>query len=169
MRNFSLTILLVFYCAFANAQQPVSKHIGSMDVCGKEIELGVLPKIVFDKLDGSGCVFYNTTNDPDMFLIVKGKIIFGSVKFTNGLLTHITREWASDVKTPEEFAREIVNALQEVQTHGSSQCVLSTLNQLNPSDETRGSVMKCGQRTLVIMVSIGSDMKKFQIQEILGE
>jgi hypothetical protein len=140
-----------------------------MNVCGKDIELGVLPKVVFDKFEGTGCIVYKVADDPDLFAIGKGKSPIATVKFSHGLLATITREWATDIKSPEEFARAVVNALQEVQVHGSSQCVLSTLNQADPSFDAKGSVMKCGRRTLVFSVNTESGQEKFQVEEILGD
>ena len=154
---------------FANAQVLAAVSTTSMNVCGEDIELGALPKAVFDKFEGTGCIVYKTTDDPDLFAIGKGSAPIATVKFSHGLLATITREWATDIKTPEEFARTVVNALQEVQAHGSSECVLSTHNQANPSLEARVSVMKCGKRMLVFSVIAESGKEKFQIEEILGD
>jgi hypothetical protein len=172
MTRVTLATLVVYLCGFeaifANAQVSAAVPSTVMNVCGKDMQLGVLPKAVFDKLDGTGCTVYKTADGPDLFAIGKGSAIIGTVKFSHGQLATITREWAADVKSPEEFARAVVNALQEVQAHGSSQCELSALNQADPSFEARGSVMKCGRRTLVFSVNAESGQQKFEIQEILG-
>jgi len=173
MTRITLAALMVILggtgATFANAQVSAAVSTTSMNVCGKDIELGALPKVVFDKFDGTGCIVYKVADDPDLFAIGKGNATIATVKFSHGLLATITSEWATDVKSPEEFARAVVNALQEVQAHGSSQCVLSTLNQSNPSFEARGSVMKCGRRTLIFSVIAESGQQKFQIEEILGD
>jgi len=153
--------------AFANAQVSAAVSSTSMSVCGKDIELGAGPKVVFDKFEGSECKVYKVAGDPDLFAVAKGDAQMATVKFSKGLVATITREWAASIKSPEEFARAVVNALEEVRAHGSSECVLSTFNQANPSFEARGSVMKCGRRTLVI--SVESSQEKFQIEEILGD
>jgi hypothetical protein len=154
---------------FANAQVSAGASSTSMNVCGKDIELGVLPKVVFDKFEGTGCTVYKTADDPDLFAIGKGGAQIGTVRFSHGLLATIDREWAADIKSPEEFARAVVDALQEVQANGSSECKLSALNQSDPSFEARGSVMKCGRRTLVFSVYTESGKEKYQIEEILGD
>jgi hypothetical protein len=154
---------------FANAQTPAVASAASMNVCGKDIELGEAPKAVFDKFEGTGCIVYKVADDPDFFAIGKGSAPIASVKFSHGLLARINREWATDIKSPEEFAKAVVNALQEVQANGSSECKLSALNQADPSFEARGSVIKCGRRTLVFSVDTESGQEKFQIEEILGE
>ncbi len=173
MTRIALAALITFFggigVAFANAQAPVVASSASMNICGKDIELGALPKAVFDKFDGTGCVVYKVADDPDMFAIGKGSTEIATVKFSHGVLVTITREWAADIKSPQEFARAVVNALQEVQAHGSSQCVLSTLNQADPSFEARGTVMKCGRRTLVFSVDTESGQEKFLIEEIVSE
>jgi hypothetical protein len=173
MTHVALATLMVILsgigATFANAQVSVAGSSTSMNVCGKDIELGSLPKVVFDKFEGTGCIVYKVAGDPDFFAIAKGSAQIGTVKFAHGLLATISREWAADIKSSEEFARAVVNALQEVQAHGSSQCVLSTLNQADPSFEARGSVMKCGRRTLVFSVNAESGQQKFQIEEILGD
>jgi hypothetical protein len=153
---------------FANAQVSAAVPSASMNVCGKDVELGSMPKVVFDKFEGTGCTVYKVAGDPDLFAIGKGSAQVGTVKFSHGQLATITREWAADIKSPEEFARAVVNALQEVQAHGSPECALSTLNQADPSFEARGTVMKCGRRTLVFSVNPESGQEKFQIEEILG-
>ena len=172
MTRIALSSLIVFFVGivttFANAQMSTAVSPASMNVCGKDIDLGSLPKVVFDRFDGTGCIVYKVAGDPDLFAIAKGSAQIGTVKFSHGLLATITREWAADIKSPEEFARAVVNALHEVQAHGSSECVLSTLNQADPSFEARGSVMKCGRRTLVFSVNAESGQEKFQIEEILG-
>ncbi len=173
MTRIALASLIVFLggigATSANAQVSTAVSSTSMNVCGKDIELGAPPKVVFGKFEGTGCLVYKVADDPDLFAIGKGSAPIATVKFSQGLLASITREWAADIKSPEEFARAVVNALQEVQAHGSSECVLSTLNQADPSFEARGSVVKCGRRTLVFSVNAKAGQEKFQIEEILGD
>jgi hypothetical protein len=173
MTRFALASLMVFLggigATSANAQVAVAASSNSMNVCGEDIEIGAVPKVVFAKFEGTGCIVNKVADDPDLFTIGKGGATNITVRFSHGLLATITREWATDIKSPEEFARAVVNALQEVRAQGSSQCVLSTLNQANPTFQATGSVMKCGRRMLVFSVIAESGQEKLHIEETLGD
>jgi len=173
MTRFALASLIVLLggigAASANAQAPVAASANSMSVCGQDIETGTAQNVVFAKFEGTGCTVNKVAGDPNLFTIAKGGVTIVSVGFSNGLLSTINRDWATGIKSPEEFARAVVSALQEVQAQGSSQCVLSTLNQANPSLQATGSVMKCGRRMLVVSVVTESGQEKLHIQETLGD
>ncbi len=172
MNRIALTTLIVSLIGIgaisANAQVSAAVPTNSMDICGKKIELGSPSKIVFDLFEGSGCKVYDTDN-PDRFGVAKGRSVIASLKFSHGLLVYVSREWATDIKSPEEFAKAVVNALQEVQKNGSSECVLHAINQANPLSAVRGSDMKCGRETLVFAVTSEQGKETFLIEEILGE
>jgi hypothetical protein len=173
MTRIALASLIIFLGGFgaasANAQVAVAASSNSMSVCGQDIEIGAAQNVVFGKFGGTGCIVNKVAGDPDLFTIAKGGVTIVTVGFSNGLLSTITRDWATGIKSPEEFARAVVNALQEVQAQGSSQCVLSTLNQASPSLQATGSVMKCGRRMLVVSVVSESGQVKLHIQETLGD
>ncbi len=143
----------------------------SMSICGKNLELGMPPGIIFKEFDGSECVMYKT-DDPDLFAIkMRGSPAeqpAGTVKFSHGLLTEITREWAIDAKNSDDVAKAVIDALQPMEAQGASQCVISTHNNASPSSEDRISELKCGQRTLVFVLSTRSGQKEIQIEEILS-
>jgi hypothetical protein len=166
----SLIVLLGGIAAVsANAQAAVVASSSSMNVCGHDIEIGAAQSVVLGRFGGAGCVVNQVAGNPNLFTIAKGGVTVVTMGFSNGLLSTITRDWATGVKSPEEYARAVVNALQEVQAHGSNQCELSALNQSNSSLQATGSVMKCGRRMLVVSVVSESGQEKLHIQETLGD
>jgi len=139
----------------------------TMNICGRDIELATTPKAAFGKLEGTDCTVHKT-DDPDLFAIQRGTAVVGTVKFVNGTLARISRQWAIAIKSPEEMGRVVVNALQEMQAHGTSQCVLTEHNHASPSSEDRISVLTCGPRMLVFGLMTRSGTDEINIEEILG-
>lgn len=82
----------------------------------------------------------------------KDRSTVGEVDFTNGKLTGAERYWPIQPVTASGLAESLYGAMSSFVEEGRTECTIDTWNQHKPDSEAKSASIRCGHKTIGVMI-----------------